>query len=119
LNHGPYARSNQAIAKLDEIASVIRKLVAKHRHVGSGGCDSSTSPTLIRREISMKCEVELPSRGKKGEPTPCGKPASTYRMFGQIASVQATLCVSHVELMRSKGYKLEPVDPMDHERVAS
>ena len=67
----------------------------------------------------MKCEVELHSRAKRGEPVPCGKPATTYRMSGEIASVITRLCEFHAEKIERQGYTLETVDPVDEERIAS
>lgn len=67
----------------------------------------------------MKCEVELPNRAQKGKPTPCGKPAGTYRMSGEIAWVDATVCEFHAKMLKLRGYTLEMVDPVDQERIAS
>lgn len=66
----------------------------------------------------MKCVFELQSRTKMRDPIPCGEPATWYRIFGQIASVQATLCMSHAEVMRSRGYRLVLVESTQ-ERIAS
>jgi hypothetical protein len=66
----------------------------------------------------MKCEVELLSRAKNGNPVPCGEPANMYRVSGEIASVDAILCDSHVNLMRSRGYRLELLPPLHEKRTA-
>ena len=65
----------------------------------------------------MKCEVERSSRARNGEPVPCGKPATAYRMSGQIAWVYTNLCAAHAEKMKLR-YSLEQVTPEDRERIA-
>ena len=66
----------------------------------------------------MKCEVEIPSRANNGNPLPCGEPASVYRVSGAIASVDATLCDSHVNIMRNRGYRVELLPTFHEEGTA-
>jgi hypothetical protein len=66
----------------------------------------------------MKCEAQLPSRAKRGEPVPCGRPAITYRMSGGLAWVTTSLCDVHAEKIERLGYTLQRLEPAARQCMA-
>jgi len=66
----------------------------------------------------MKCEAQLPNRAKRGEAALCGRPATTYRMLGDLAWVITSLCDVHAEKIERLGYTLQRVEPADQACMA-
>jgi hypothetical protein len=66
----------------------------------------------------MKCEAQVPNRAKRGEPVPCGRAATAYRMLGQLAWVITNLCDLHADKIEHLGYTLQRVEPADQECMA-